>query len=305
VKFCRIRSNARFLLFRFIFLLTAIFLTSSLFITPFQAMRAGAHTQSNNIPAPEATLGFKVGEDRKLAKWDQFLAYFGELAKASDRIKFETLGKTTLGRPFVVATISSPENLKRLSEFREIQRKLADPRLLANESESVIGELIRAGRSVVVITCGIHSTEVGGTFTATELAHKLTSQNTPEVKQILDNVILLLVPSLNPDGVDIVTDWYRKTLGTPAEGSAPPELYHHYTGHDNNRENSQHLATADSARHSPDGRRRRATFRSALPGAVGAEHRSGDHRGRQRARELHGLGSDFAGKTRRGLQRDL
>jgi hypothetical protein len=202
--------------------------------------RAGARTQNTaseaNVPAPETTFGFKIGEDRKLAKWDQFLAYFGELAKASDRIKLETLGKTTLGRPFVVATISSPENLKRLDEFNEIQRRLADPRLLANASESAIDELIRTGKTVVVITCGIHSTEVGGPFTATEMAYKLTSQNTPEVKQILDNVIMLLVPSLNPDGVDIVADWYRKTLGTPAEGSAPPELYHHYTGHDNNRD---------------------------------------------------------------------
>jgi hypothetical protein len=202
--------------------------------------RAGAQTLNTaseaKIPAPETALGFKVGEDRKLAKWDQFLAYFGELAKASDRIKLDTLGKTTLGRSFVAATISSPENLRRLDELKEIQRKLSDPRLLASASESAIGELIRAGKTIVVITCAIHSTEVGGTFTATELAYKLTSQNTPEVMQILDNVILLLVPSLNPDGTDIVADWYRKTLGTRAEGSAPPELYHHYAGHDNNRD---------------------------------------------------------------------
>jgi hypothetical protein len=190
----------------------------------------------NNVPPPETSLGFKIGEDRKLAKWDQFLAYFGELAKTSDRIKLDTLGKTTLGRPFVVATISSPENLKSLDEFKEIQLKLSDPRLLANASESGINELLGKGKTVVVITCSIHSTEVGGTFTAAELAYKLTSQNTPEVKGILDNVIILLVPSLNPDGTDIVADWYQKTLGTPAEGSAPPELYHHYTGHDNNRD---------------------------------------------------------------------
>jgi hypothetical protein len=222
-------------------LLIAIFLFASFVIALFQAMSADAQAQSDipasnqTVPAPETTLGFKIGEDRKLAKWDQFLAYFGELAKRSDRFKLDTLGKTTLGRPFVVATISSPENLKRLDEFKEVQRKLSDPRLLANQSELAVNELIKAGRTVVVITCSIHSTEVGGTFTATELAYKLTSQNTPEVKQILDNVILLLVPSLNPDGTDIVADWYRKTLGTPAEGTTPPELYHHYVGHDNNR----------------------------------------------------------------------
>src|SRR5215475_2974521 len=222
------------------FALTLLLLSLSIAGAPIHSTRAGAQTRNttsdNNVPPPETALGFKIGEERKLAKWDQFLAYFGELAKASDRIKLDTIGKTTLGRPFVVATISSPENLKRLDEFKEIQLKLADPRLLANASESAANELIGMGKTVVVITCSIHSTEVGGTFTATELAYKLTSQNTPEVRRILDDVILLLVPSLNPDGTDIVADWYRKTLGTPAEGSAPPELYHHYAGHDNNRD---------------------------------------------------------------------
>jgi hypothetical protein len=226
--------------------LIAVFLSFALTIASFQARSAGAHPQSgrttestaaiSTVPAPETTLGFKIGADRKLAKWDQFLAYYAQLEKASDRIKVEVLGKTTLGRPFVAAAISAPENLKRLEDFKEIQHKLADPRLLANQSDAAIGELIKSGKTVVVITCSIHSTEVGGTFTATELAYKLASQNTPEVKQILDNVIVLLVPSLNPDGTDIVADWYRKTLGTPAEGSAPPELYHHYVGHDNNRD---------------------------------------------------------------------
>src|SRR5262245_10076667 len=182
-----------------LFALIVLLLSASLAGAPIHSTRAGAQTRNttgvNNVPPPETALGFKIGEDRKLAKWDQFLAYFGGLAKASDRIKLDTLGKTTLGRPFVAATISSPENLKRVDEFKEIQRKLADPRLLANASESAVNELIGMGKTVVAITCSIHSTEVGGTFTATELAYKLTSQNTPEVRRILDNVILLLVPS--------------------------------------------------------------------------------------------------------------
>ena len=188
------------------------------------------------IPSPESALGFKIGEERKLANWKEFISFFTRLSQTSDRVRFEELGKTTLKRPFVVATISSAENMKRLEELKDIQRKLADPRLVADADEAAINELIRNGKTVVVITCSIHSTEVGGTFTATELAYKLASQNTPEIRQILDNVVLLLVPSLNPDGTDIVADWYRKTLGTPSEGTPPPELYHHYTGHDNNRD---------------------------------------------------------------------
>jgi hypothetical protein len=206
---------------------------------PAQSGRASNSAEHNTgIPAPESVLGFKPGADRKLAKWETFLAYFRKLTTASDRIKLDELGKTTLGRPFVVATISAPENLQRLAELKEQQRRLADPRLLAKQgnADELADTLIRTGKTVVVITCSIHSTEVGGTFTATELAYRLTSENTPEIKAILDNVIILLVPSLNPDGTDIVAEWYFKTLGTPSEGTSPPELYHHYTGHDNNRD---------------------------------------------------------------------
>lgn len=216
-------------------LLTAILLYIPLILNSV-GVNAQTPAKTATIPAPETVLGFKIGEDRKLAKWDQFVTYFRKLAEASDRIKVDELGKTTLKRPFLVATISSAENLKKLDEYKEIQTQLADPRILASASDSTINELIRAGKSIVVITCSIHSTEIGGTFTATELAYRLTSENSPEFKQILDNVIIFLVPSLNPDGTDVVADWYRKTLGTPSEGTTPPELYHHYTGHDNNRD---------------------------------------------------------------------
>src|SRR5262245_9809854 len=188
------------------------------------------------VATPESVLGFKIGDDRKLAKWEQFLDYFSKLAATSPRIRVDELGKTTLKRPFIAATISSPENLSMLNELKAIQSKLSDPRLLKSASGTEIDDLIKLGKTIVVITCSIHSTEVGGTFTATELAYRLASENSPQINQILDNVVLILVPSLNPDGTDIVADWYTKTLNTPAEGTSPPELYHHYTGHDNNRD---------------------------------------------------------------------
>jgi hypothetical protein len=194
-----------------------------------------------SVPAPEAVLGFKIGTDRRLAKWEALVAYFRRLAEASDRIKVDELGKTTLGRPFILATISSPANLARLAELKEVQRRLADPRIIDREAgqqevQSVVEKLIQSGKTIVVITCSIHSTEVGGTMMGTELAYRLSSENTPEIQKILDETVVLLVPSLNPDGTDIVANWYEKTRGTPAEGTSPPELYHHYTGHDNNRD---------------------------------------------------------------------
>jgi len=125
-----------------------------------------------------------------------------------------------------------------LDEFKEIQSQLADPRKLGPLAtrDRKAAELIRRGKTIVLITCGIHSTEVGSYLSSMLIAHRLASSTEPEIQKILDNTIILLVPSLNPDGVDIVKNWYDKTLGTPFEGTDPPELYHKYTGHDNNRD---------------------------------------------------------------------
>src|SRR5881227_1588952 len=216
--------------------------------------------QNKAIPAPANVLGFTPGDDRKLASWAKVVEYFQKLAATSDRVKFEEIGKSTMGAPFVYATISAPENLKRLNEFKEIQRQRADPRLLdAGSADALVrderkartkeaGEgardpsdrkaaaLIARGKTVVAITCGIHSTEVGSYLSSMLIAYRLASSNDPDVQEILKNTIILLVPSTNPDGVDIVNNWYQKTLGTPYEGTDPPELYHKYTGHDDNRD---------------------------------------------------------------------
>jgi murein tripeptide amidase MpaA len=191
-----------------------------------------------DVPMPAAVLGFAPGDDRKLASWSQVVEYFEQLDRTSDRLAFETLGQTSMGKPFVMATISAPENLARLGEYKDIQAQLADPRKLGALAtrDRKAAELIKRGKSIVLITCGIHSTEVGSYLSSMLIAHRLASSNEPEIQNILANSIVLLVPSLNPDGVDIVKNWYDKTLGTAYEGTDPPELYHKYTGHDNNRD---------------------------------------------------------------------
>ena len=193
------------------------------------------------IPTPADVLGFTPGDDRKLASWARVVEYFQKLDAASDRVKFEEIGKTTMGAPFVYATISAPENLTQLDEYKEIQRQLADPRILGSPANPAAADrkaaqLIARGKTVIAITCGIHSTEVGSYLSSMLIAYRLASSNEPEVQEILRNTIILLVPSTNPDGVDIVNNWYQKTLGTPYEGTDPPELYHKYTGHDDNRD---------------------------------------------------------------------
>jgi hypothetical protein len=185
------------------------------------------------IPTPESHFGHQMGADRKLLDWSKVVSYFDALEKTSDRIRVDELGKSTEGRPFIAATIAASETLRNLDRYREIQARLADPR---RSTEAEAEKLISQGKTVVLITCSIHATEVGSTATAIEFAYKLLTEDKPKFQAILQNTIFLLVPSLNPDGVDIVTEWYRKTLGTPFEGKSPPQLYHKYVGHDNNRD---------------------------------------------------------------------
>jgi hypothetical protein len=185
------------------------------------------------VPTPKSHFGHEIGVDRELLDWDKVVSYFRALEKASDKIRVAELGKTVEGRPFIAATIAEPETLRDLDRYREIQRRLADPRLT---TEAEAGKFIAQGKTVVLLTCSIHSTEVASTHAAVEFAYRLLTEDKPRFRAILHHTILLLVPSLNPDGVDIVTRWYRRTLGTAYEGKSPPELYHHYTGHDNNRD---------------------------------------------------------------------
>jgi hypothetical protein len=186
------------------------------------------------IPTPRSVLGFEPGDDRKLVEWPVLVRYFETLAKASDRVEYREIGKTTLGAPFIALAISSPQNLQRLDYYRQNNAALADPRGL--RTSRAARQAQQNGKTIVLITSSIHSTEVGGHLSPVALAYRLATDTGATTRAILDNVILWLVPSLNPDGVTIVAKWYNRTLGTSAEGTSPPELYHHYTGHDNNRD---------------------------------------------------------------------
>jgi hypothetical protein len=191
------------------------------------------------LPSPQSVLGFPLGQDRTLADWDQIAGYLRWLDEASPRVRLEAVGPTTEGRPFLVATISSEKNLARLEEIRRDHLRLADPRGL---DPAEAARLLDRGRMVIVLTHGIHSTEVAGPQTAVETAWLLASTQDPELLEALEETVVLLVPSQNPDGTQKVTEWYRRTLGTPYEGAGCetscrlPFLYHHYVGHDNNRD---------------------------------------------------------------------
>jgi len=227
-------------------LILVFILSLSFVVLPANGQQAASVQGANaatitGVPAPEDVLGFRPGDDRRLASWASTVEYFKRLSAASNRVRFEEIGRTTMNAPFVLATISAPENLARLEEYKKIQAQLADPRYLGAPQNGVAAdrkarELIARGKTIVLITCGVHSTEVGSYLSSMLIAHRLASSNDADVRNILQNTIVLLVPSLNPDGVDIVKNWYDKTLGTPFEGTDPPVLYNKYTGHDDNRD---------------------------------------------------------------------
>src|SRR5437588_2226800 len=216
--------------------LTALFI-AVLIASSANAQRRVSQTSTTSIPSPRSVFGFNPGDDHTIADWKQITDYFARLDKASDRVQVQTIGTSTLGVPLIAAFISAPENIRNLAKYKEIQRRLADPRLNPSDGDvNWSAQLVKDGKTVVVISCSIHSTEIVASQMSTQLAYNLASANDSDTLAILQNVIIILIPSPNPDGVNIVANWYRKTLGTSSEGREPPELYHHYAGHDDNRD---------------------------------------------------------------------
>ncbi len=195
---------------------------------------APAPVAAQAVPSPESVLGHEVGEDFFLATFEESLDYFEQLAAASDRVVLREVGQTSFGRPMVVAFISAAENLASLDEHVATARRLAEARDLTDEQARA---LARDGKALVWIDGGLHATEVAHAQHTMQLAYDLvTGDSDPEVAAILENVILMLWPSINPDGQTMTADWYRSNLGTPYEVAPMPWLYQKYVGHDNNRD---------------------------------------------------------------------
>jgi len=186
------------------------------------------------IPTPESVLGQPVGADFFLATYDQSLEYFRRLDAATDRLQLIEVGETSFGLPWYVALISSAENLRNIDRIKEISMRLAHPEGLTDAEAQ---QLASEGKALVHIDGGLHATEVAHGQHTIQLAYDLlTGDDDPEIAAILDDVVLMLWFSLNPDGQNMVANWYRDNLGTPYETAGTPELYQKYVGHDNNRD---------------------------------------------------------------------
>lgn len=207
---------------------------TKLFIMLLLVVRLGGSVLGQQVPTPEEALGFAVGSDFKLATYDESLAYFQQLDDASDKMQLVRVGETSQGRDWFFALISSPQNLANIEHYRSIAQQLAHPSGL---SDADARRLVEQGKAIVHIDGGLHASEVAGAQHTIQLAYDLVNgAEDPMIRSILDNVIIMLWPSINPDGQNIVAEWYRSNVGTPYEIAQLPELYQKYIGHDNNRD---------------------------------------------------------------------
>jgi len=186
----------------------------------------------SQVPKPADVFGFEPGADYKLADYSQMVDYYTRLDKTSDRVSMIEIGKSVLGRPMLLLFISTPENLKQLERWRNISEQLARAKIDEAKARQLIGE----GKAIVWIDGGMHASEKAHGQMTSLLAYRIATEESAEMKKIRENVITLLMPVMNPDGMDIVVSWYKAMLGTPYEVTNPPWLWHHYIGHDNNRD---------------------------------------------------------------------
>jgi hypothetical protein len=184
-------------------------------------------------PTPDAHFGFRMGADGRLASADAIERYFALVASQTDRAKIVNLGTTTEGHPTIAAIVSAPENIRNLDGIRATNQRLADPRTLAPDQAR---QLAASHKIVLAIGGSIHAAEVGATQAANELLYWLATSNEPSIVDVLQQTVIVLIPSLNPDGHRLVVDWYERQKGTPFEGGPMPWLYHKYAGHDINRD---------------------------------------------------------------------
>ena len=198
----------------------------------FQLIYLSAFASAASVPTPKEHLGYTPGDDYKLADYADVTGYFRKLAAASDRIRLEEFGRSANGKPMLMAYISSAENLKHLDRWKQISRTLALGHATAEEAQT----LSRTGRAIVWIDSGLHASEVAPVQHSFDLAYRMITQEDEETRLVRDRVILLQIPVINPDGLDMVAHWYRNNVGSPYELAPLPGLYQKYAGHDNNRD---------------------------------------------------------------------
>jgi hypothetical protein len=198
------------------------------------ALTVPRYSGAQELPTPAQFAGFQLGSEDMLLRWDKIVDYMRLVAQASPRVQVVDLGKSTLGRPFIMVIVSSEANMRNLDRIKEINRRIYDPASIRDDADA--RNLVEAGKTVVAITCNIHSTEIAASQIGPEVVYRMATENSAYMQNILDNTVFLLFPSINPDGQAMVVDWHDQQKGSEYPDARMPWLYHYYTGHDDNRD---------------------------------------------------------------------
>ncbi len=203
------------------------------FILTLCLLTAATTYAQTRITTPKEEFGSNIGDDYFLANYRQISAYWHKLDRESDRMIVREIGKTAEGRPHLMSIVTSPENHRNLARYQEISRRLA---LAEGLTDDQARQLAKEGKAVVWIDGGLHATETLGAQQLCEIVYQMVSRNDEETLRFLNDVIILFVHA-NPDGNDLVADWYMRNP-TPEQRSLAglPRLYQKYIGHDNNRD---------------------------------------------------------------------
>jgi hypothetical protein len=191
-----------------------------------------AAVAQGKLTTPKQFFGHEIGEDYWLPNYTQFAKWWETLARESDRMVLDTIGMTAEGRPQLLSIVSSPENIKNREKYRQIAERLSHAEgLTAAQAEA----LAKEGKAIIWIDGGLHATEVLGPSQLIETHWQFVSQNDAETRRILNDVIIVFVHA-NPDGMELVADWYMRESDPKKRNMNIPRLYQKYIGHDNNRD---------------------------------------------------------------------
>lgn len=207
-------------------------LRDSLFLWLLLALLAPLSGQGQ-AKSPTDYMGRAPGTDFELAGWETIGGWFDQFGENTTTAMTLNVGTSTEGRPVRICVISSAENLANLDRIKEISKAVADPRDLSPAmAETLISEAV----PIVFVSCNMHSTEIAAAEWSMTLAWDLGTSEAEVWKQVREEVVTVIIPTVNPDGLDRVVNWYRRIVGTPYEDAYLPELYQLYAGHDNNRD---------------------------------------------------------------------
>lgn len=191
------------------------------------------YAQDPAAVSPVDFFGFEPGSDGNLFDYEQLIVYLNKLDKSSPRLEMREIGKSPMGKPMYILFISSPDNIRNLDELGQINKKLTFD---VNLKTDQVDELVKNGKVFFLATLSMHSSEVGPTQSSPIIAYDLATTRDPQKLKWLDDVVYMMVPNHNPDGMDMIIEHYRKYKGTKYEDSDMPGVYHKYVGHDNNRD---------------------------------------------------------------------